>query len=166
MFRSVAAGVVLTFAFAIGVSAQGPAPTPIRDSIDRVRITLKQWDAAKVVGVIDRVDAQALTLIPDGRPLMTVPLTAIAQVERPDGKASRGRRAFFGTLIGMVGGYGVSRLAYDACGQSSFLCELDNLEHRMYGVTIGGAAGGVIGAFAGSTQRWKTVPLSSLAKPD
>ena len=140
------------------------APAPVATPSDsRIRLTLKQPYAPQVIGVIERVDAETLTLIPDGRQSMTVTLTDIARVEREVGKGSRGRQAFFGTLIGMVAGYTVSKVVYNACGQSSGLCELGNIPHRFYSISAGGVSGGLIGAFAISTQRWKTVTLSEVA---
>lgn len=165
MRRVVVLALTLACCIGGGLSAQQASPTPIRDAAARIRVTVPSGNDQGFVGWIEHVDDKTLTLAPERGPHLTLDRATISRIERPDGKRSRAAQIFWGALIGMAGGYGASKSTYDACGSSTYLCELDNVEHRFFAMTAGAVAGGVIGGFAVPTQRWKKVPLSSLDAP-
>jgi hypothetical protein len=107
MTLTVPVALVLSLAFGPGLSAernQSNAASAATDDItkdrvdERVRITTS--DRRQIVGWIDRIDEHTLRLTRTRGPAVTMSRNAIARIERPNGKPSRGRSACFGYLIG------------------------------------------------------------------
>lgn len=189
MGRIVLVTLVLSLSFGSALSAQQLSQGALRASIDReaarmsssvaVQIPEKQIDKSRadervritlparrsIVGWVERIDGRTLTLTPQRGPAVTVPLDEIARIERPNGKRSRGKSAFAGLLIGTAGGVGVALVSTMGCREDPHEllgCDFDRAAGSIFLGGIGSVAGVVTGLLI-PTQRWTTVPLSSLA---
>ena len=115
----------------------------------------------RIVGRIDRIDGQTFTVARSYGPAVTVPRAGVARLERPNGMPSRKRFAKMGLLIGALGG-GVVGYVVGGQQDSCIGCAPPSLVSIMFGI-LGGGAGALVGALVPPAQRWRTVPLSSLA---
>lgn len=145
---------------------------------ERVRITSSDR-RERIVGWIDRIDEQTLTIIPQKGAAVTMPLNTIARIERTNGKRSRFGAAVLGLIVGAVGGNRLASLGTGDCHQAYQVaranapigswagafdgigCAIDNSIGMVMGTVEGGVVGTVVGAFL-PNQKWMTVPTSSL----
>jgi hypothetical protein len=112
----------------------------------------------KVVGVVKTADSEVLTLVRTNGSTVVVPRTAIAKVERTNGRRSRARAAGLGFLIGAGGGSGVGFLIGATCHPTGFLgCLFEPWASTFAGVVLGGSVGALVGAVSPPKDRWMTV---------
>lgn len=137
---------------------------------ERVRITASH--GLKIVGWIEHLDPETLTLISEDGPVVPIPLQSITRMERTNGKRSR----FWAGVLGlMVGGVGGGFLGYQMGGDcrggvvytwqefsDGLSCSIGKEIGTVVIGTLGGLTGGLVGALL-PNQKWSSIPLSSAA---
>jgi hypothetical protein len=147
----------------------------------RVRITASAVKDGSIVGQVERVDDQTVTLLQSQSRELTVPLNKIARIEKWNGRRwSRGAAAVIGLVAGGLLGNRLGTMEANSCvprrtpvdDMYSWAGAFDGLDCAIggsiaivMGTVYGGAAGTTIGALL-PNQRWKTVPLSELITAD
>lgn len=124
----------------------------------------------RIVGRIERIDAQTLTVGRSYGRAVTVPRAGLARLERPNGMRSRKRSAVIGLLIGVGAGGGVGWRVGSHCqppvsevfDENLLLyCMFEPVASSISIGILGGGVGALAGALVRPTQRWRTVPLNS-----
>lgn len=106
-------------------------------------------------GTLERLGMQSVALR-QGDGLREVALAEITQVDRRRRSASRG--ALIGGAIGAAAFTGFLHLLISAFCESSEGCDRDHNRAWGYGIVLGGAGGGLLGAGVGSLiPRWERV---------
>lgn len=154
--------VVILFLSSAGLNAQGAQPAN-----RRVRITTA---GHQIVGTLIGADERNVTMSTQRGDVVTVPRSAITQVERSTGTRSRMRNAMEGLLIGGGGGAGVGFLVGNSRRCPGILpgsladqpCFLEPEGSTFGGFIVGGGAGALIGSLVHPRERWIVVPVDSL----
>jgi hypothetical protein len=128
----------------------------------RVRIT---YDARRVSGRLMAVDSDALTLVPDGgRDSVRVPLSSVSDAEVSEGKRSRVAADVAGIGVGFGAGFGTILVGLASCG-GLFGCSTSAGNASVIVGVASGIASGIAVAHRIGRERWRTVPVASLATP-
>jgi hypothetical protein len=140
--------------------ASGTLMAQTAGSVDpRVRVTEA---GTRITGRLMTIDAQVLTLMPDGnRDPVRIPLSSISAADVSAGRRSRA----FADLAGVGVGLAAIGVAGASCGgsrnvndRSEAACE----KALLIGLTVGVASGITVAHLIGR-ERWRAVPLTSLA---
>ena len=125
-----------------------------------------------IVGAIVGVDERNVTVARDRGSVGTGPRSAIARLERSNGRRSRKRAAGLGFLIGAGGGAGVGFLSGSSRKCPGLLappgapanqsCFLEPGASTLAGVILGGGAGVLLGSLVHPGDRWIVVPVDWL----
>ena len=121
-----------------------------------------------IVGTIVGVDDRDVTIARDRGSVVTVPRSAVAQLERSYGRRSRKRAAGLGFLSGAGGGAGVGFLSGSPRKCPGWFATpgapttQSSVASTLAGVILGGGAGGLLGGLVHPGDRWIVVPVDWL----
>jgi hypothetical protein len=154
LFRKFAA-VIAAIAVASGtLMAQTAGST-----LPRVRLTLA---GKHISGRLTAVDVDALTLLPDGRgDALRIILSSVSAAEVSEGKRPRARADLMGVGVGFMAGTTVCVAAGNMPNPGpinllpAIIC--------FFGGLGGGVVSGIVAAHHFGRERWRSVPLTSLA---
>ena len=151
---SVAALLVASISFAAAAQSRPPL-TPGARIRGRFRTTPQS-----VVGVLDTISGDTVQVRPDGeRGARVVTLTAIKAID-----VSRGQRsnALKGAQVGLVAGGGVGLVAFVASCKKGFAGLPDCRDVWLFAPIAGGLLVGTVIGSRSHSEKWESVPLSSL----
>lgn len=128
----------------------------------RIRITavtsMNDMTASRrtIVGTFEAIGDTAITVVDEHGVTLTIPRPTILQIERSEGRQSRGRNAAIGFAIGLGVGALLAATTTGDCAHSFGPCGPGIA--AVAGATLGGGIGLALGASIPPAERWRVDP--------
>ena len=127
----------------------------------------------QIVGAVGDLKADTVTIVQDHRSAITVPLGAIAKVERSLGASAESHRVRRGLLVGAAVGTGIGFVSGNtrrcpgwfapAGSPATQRCFLEPVASTVFGGLLGVGAGALMGMFERPPELWTVVPVDWFA---
>ncbi len=133
----------------------------------RLRVFARTLGSKPLVGVVQSLRDDALTLAAEGHPsAVVVPRQEVTRIDRSGGRHSRGRWAIRGAGLGLLAGVAIGLAGGNTCtGQLPDILTLGTCSagtKAAIGALLGVPAGALIGLAVPPGERWESVPLNQV----